>query len=323
MFFQACDVHCVFCTKAKHRSCMRNCCRSVHACACRCCCVAFPYFPRTLATHTPPKHAHNARRCGNTTNNRQHAGSPAARPHAKPQPSGSSNANTIVICDGKYRITGVMRKGATGVLYSAVQLQPQSVWTPATPGQGPTPLDVVGHDDNDVGGGAIAHRSNDGGDRAHRAGDGDGQKGGAATATGAVGPAVLKVEECAAPKRQMQNEWQVGGWVTSVGLGAADSGRAGVATLFGRYYSGWYHLHSCSAFCRGFRRSHDEDDAALAFSYIHCTHRVYHALPLGVHVRTHVFFSALSLFPCFFFLLFGTATPTLPFCSQEAPSLPF
>lgn len=61
--------------------------------------------------------------------------------------------NTSVTC-GKYRITGTMRKGATGYLYSAV---------------------------GGVGGGGVG--------------------GGAGV--------VLKVEEVAAPKRQMHNEWQV------------------------------------------------------------------------------------------------------------------
>ena len=63
------------------------------------------------------------------------------------------------IC-GKYRITGVMRKGATGYLYSAV---------------------------------AVVR------DKGEKDGDGAGMTEGV----------VLKVEECAAPKRQMQNEWAV------------------------------------------------------------------------------------------------------------------
>lgn len=66
---------------------------------------------------------------------------------------------------GKYRITGTMRKGATGYLYSAV---PAAV----RDGNGDTEAAVAG-----VG--------------------------------SAGGGVVLKVEACAAPKRQMQNEWAV------------------------------------------------------------------------------------------------------------------
>lgn len=62
-------------------------------------------------------------------------------------------SETSAMC-GKYRITGTMRKGATGYLYSAV----------------------------------VA------------AGGGDAKDG---------EETVLKIEECSAPKRQMQNEWQV------------------------------------------------------------------------------------------------------------------
>lgn len=69
------------------------------------------------------------------------------------------------IC-GKYRITGTMRKGATGYLYSAV----------------------------------VATR-----DGEEDSGSGGSSGGGVGNDTGVV----LKVEECAAPKRQMQNEWQV------------------------------------------------------------------------------------------------------------------
>lgn len=69
------------------------------------------------------------------------------------QRAADTEANTPVTC-GKYRITGTMRKGATGYLYSAV---------------------------GGVGGGGVG--------------------GGAGV--------VLKVEEVAAPKRQMHNEWQV------------------------------------------------------------------------------------------------------------------
>lgn len=68
---------------------------------------------------------------------------------------------------GKYRITGAMRKGATGYLYSAV---------------------------------AVVR--NDGDKEEEAASDGIGLGGGR-------GGVVLKVEECAAPKRQMQNEWAV------------------------------------------------------------------------------------------------------------------
>ncbi|CAM9223103.1 unnamed protein product, partial [Laminaria digitata] len=67
---------------------------------------------------------------------------------------------------GKYRITGAMRKGATGYLYSAVAVVRDGEEAAAAAGVG-------------VGGG--------GGSRG----------------------VVLKVEECAAPKRQMQNEWAV------------------------------------------------------------------------------------------------------------------
>lgn len=69
---------------------------------------------------------------------------------------------------GKYRITGAMRKGATGYLYSAV---------------------------------AVVR---DGAEKEEEAGGGGG--GGVGRGRGGV---VLKVEECAAPKRQMQNEWAV------------------------------------------------------------------------------------------------------------------
>lgn len=69
------------------------------------------------------------------------------------QGAAAPETNTTVTC-GKYRITGTMRKGATGYLYSAV---------------------------GGVGGGGVG--------------------GGAGV--------VLKVEEVAAPKRQMHNEWQV------------------------------------------------------------------------------------------------------------------
>lgn len=65
------------------------------------------------------------------------------------------------IC-GKYRITGTMRKGATGYLYSAVAAVPD-------------------------------------GEKKEEGWEG----------VGGGGEVVLKVEECAAPKRQMQNEWAV------------------------------------------------------------------------------------------------------------------
>lgn len=69
---------------------------------------------------------------------------------------------------GKYRITGAMRKGATGYLYSGVA--------------------VVRND----------------GEKEEEA-----ASGGVGFGGGRGGGVVLKVEECAAPKRQMQNEWAV------------------------------------------------------------------------------------------------------------------
>lgn len=65
---------------------------------------------------------------------------------------------------GEYRISGTIRKGATGYLYSAVA----------------------------EGGGGVDQASHD-----------------RATSNGVGDDVVLKVEDCAAPKRQMQNEWQV------------------------------------------------------------------------------------------------------------------
>lgn len=64
-----------------------------------------------------------------------------------------------------------MRKGATGYLYSGVEISP----SPATAN-----IDVADHANKEGGVGATD------------------------------GMVVLKIEECAAPKRQMQNEWQVG-----------------------------------------------------------------------------------------------------------------
>lgn len=75
------------------------------------------------------------------------------------------NATAAALC-GKYRITGTMRKGATGYLYSAVA--------------------------------AAATAVRDGEEEKEAVGIGSGGAG-----------VVLKVEECAAPKRQMQNEWAV------------------------------------------------------------------------------------------------------------------
>lgn len=99
------------------------------------------------------------------------------------RPSGTSAAaaaSAAPMC-GKHRITGTMRKGATGYLYSAVASAVQ---------------------------------------------DGNGEKE-AAAGVGGLGGAgdgvVLKVEECAAPKRQMQNEWAV----SAKGLGSMFLWRCG------------------------------------------------------------------------------------------------
>eukprot|EP00752_Nemacystus_decipiens_P012470 g11044.t1 len=93
---------------------------------------------------------------------------PAASKRARPGASSSSStaaAATAAPTCGKYRITGTMRKGATGYLYSAVPAAAQ---------------------------------------------DGNGEKQEAVLGVGSAGRGVvLKVEECAAPKRQMQNEWAV------------------------------------------------------------------------------------------------------------------
>lgn len=78
---------------------------------------------------------------------------------------------TPVLC-GKYRVTGLMRRGATGYLYSGV------LATPA--------VDDAGRD-RDVGSVDV----------------------GLIASTAATVGVVLKVEECAAPKRQMHSEWQV------------------------------------------------------------------------------------------------------------------
>lgn len=77
----------------------------------------------------------------------------------------------VFLC-GKYRITGTMRKGATGYLYSGI---------------------------------LATHAADDG----KKGGDGGVDVGLLAAGAATVG-VVLKVEECAAPKRQMHNEWQVG-----------------------------------------------------------------------------------------------------------------
>ena len=80
---------------------------------------------------------------------------------------------------GNYRITGTMRKGATGYLYSAVA---------AATVQG-------------------EKREKD--EAAAGIGIGIGSAGAGV---------VLKVEECAAPKRQMQNEWAVSSERGRVGM---------------------------------------------------------------------------------------------------------
>lgn len=92
-----------------------------------------------------------------------------------------------------------MRKGATGILYSAVQLLPSP--TPAAA------VEVVAAAGIKGGGGHL-------GDEGYRAAGDEERR----TAKGVPGVGVvLKVEECAAPKRQMQNEWQVGQLAGRVG----------------------------------------------------------------------------------------------------------
>lgn len=79
------------------------------------------------------------------------------------QASGSMTPVFTATC-GEYRITGTIRKGATGYLYSAVA-------------EGSGGVDQASHE--------------------------------RATSNKVGDDVVLKVEDCAAPKRQMQNEWQV------------------------------------------------------------------------------------------------------------------
>lgn len=89
------------------------------------------------------------------------AGTDNVKANARKLKAPATTTAPPAIC-GKYRITGTMRKGATGYLYSAV---------PAVR-------------------------------------DGEEDKGAVGVGSGG-GEVVLKVEECAAPKRQMQNEWEV------------------------------------------------------------------------------------------------------------------
>lgn len=110
-----------------------------------------------------------------------------AQPHL-PSALGSATEKEVAsaLC-GKYRINGIMRKGATGYLYSAV-IAP------------PTEAGGTGHSSKDAAG--------DHPDSASMGADTKGKVAdGVDVGTGRE-PVVLKVEECAAPKRQMQNEWQ-------------------------------------------------------------------------------------------------------------------
>lgn len=101
---------------------------------------------------------------------------PAAPVAAVPRRSPSTPDEPADVC-GKYRVTSIMRRGATGFLYSAV---------------------IVA-----------------------RSGQGDSED---ACALGPVGTeVVLKIEECAAVKRQMQNEWQVGRYYPSFMLTASSA----------------------------------------------------------------------------------------------------
>ncbi|CAN0245129.1 unnamed protein product [Pylaiella littoralis] len=105
---------------------------------------------------TAPGGSHDAKKAANGRNN------PISR--ATSSTAAAAAAAAAAIC-GKYRITGAMRKGATGYLYSAVS--------------------------------AVR---DDGEEDTETAGAGIGSSGAGV---------VLKVEDCAAPKRQMQNEWAV------------------------------------------------------------------------------------------------------------------